>query len=95
MRYKIEPVSGPDEQEVISSDSFVAIATCPRCGARWKSGAALPADDPNAVEKQGARRVEMLAQIRNGCPNCSQGGGGVRARQQHGRLRSAWPGSRR
>jgi hypothetical protein len=94
MRYKIEPVNGPDEQEVISDDGFVAIATCPRCGARWKSSASLPADDPNTVEKQGSRRVEMLAQIRNGCPNCSQSGGGVQARQ-HGRLRSAWPGSRR
>ncbi|MGI8913818.1 MAG: hypothetical protein ACR2JY_08540 [Chloroflexota bacterium] len=94
MRYKIEAVSGPDEQENISSDGFVAIATCPQCGARWKSNGALPADDPNAGEKQGSRRVEMLAQMRNGCPDCSQGGRGVQSRQ-HGRLRSAWPGSRR
>lgn len=95
MRYKIEAVTGPDEQEVITGDGFVAIATCPSCGARWKSGGILATDDPNAVEKQGARRVEMLAQIRNGCPDCSQGGRGAQARQQHGRLRSAWPGSRR
>jgi hypothetical protein len=94
MRYKIEPVSDPDEQEVISGGSFVAIATCPQCGTRWKSKAPLSADDPSAAEKQGARRVEMLAQMRNGCPSCSQGGRGVPARQ-HGRLRSAWPGSRR
>jgi hypothetical protein len=94
MRYKIERVSDPDEQEAVKSDGFIAIATCPQCGARWKSAATLAADDPNAAEKQGARRVEMLAQMRNGCPNCSQGGRGVQGRQ-HGRLRSAWPGSRR
>lgn len=94
MHYKIEPVADADEQEVIESDRFVAIATCPRCGARWKSSGALSADDANGGEKQGARRVEMLAQIRNGCPNCSQGGRGMQGRQ-HGRLRSAWPGSRR
>jgi hypothetical protein len=94
MRYKIEPVSSPDEQETREGDQFVAIATCPNCGARWKSGERLAADDANAAEKQGARRVEMLAQMRNGCPTCSHGGPAVRERQ-HGRLRSAWPGSRR
>lgn len=94
MRYKIAPVSGPDEQESCDADHFVAIATCPNCGARWKSDERLTAADANAAEKQGARRVEMLAQMRNGCPACSRGGPAMRERQ-HGRLRSAWPGSRR
>lgn len=94
MRYKIEPVSNPDEQEVVDSDHYVAIAHCPQCGTRWKSSEALRADDPHSAEKQGARRVEMLAQMRNGCRNCSGGNAGSRDRQ-YGRLRSAWPGSRR
>ena len=84
----------PDEQEIVTDASFVAIAACPRCGARWKSEETLSAGDANGTEKQGARRVEMLAQMRNGCPTCNQGGRGNQARQ-HGRLRSAWPGSRR
>ena len=94
MRYKIEPVSDPDEQEIVDNGHFVAIVRCPQCGARWKSGEALRADDPHGAEKQGARRVEKLAQLRNGCRNCSGANSGPRDRQ-HGRLRSAWPGSRR
>ncbi|GEM_PF-3983130 len=94
MKYKIEHVTDENEQEQIADRSFVAIATCPRCGQRWKSEGPLRADDPIASEKLGARRVEMLAQLRNGCPACTRDGTAARERQ-HGRLRSAWPGSRR
>lgn len=94
MPYKLERVSDPEAGEVLADDRFVAIATCPHCGARWQSSGSLRPGDPDAREKAGARRVEMLAQLRNGCPECAQRGAGVRSRQ-HGRLRSAWPGSRR
>ena len=94
MRFKLEPVTNPDEEQSVADGQFVAIAACPRCGRRWKSTGTVQPDDPNANEKLGARRVEMLALLRNGCPECSRDAGSPRDRQ-HGRLRSAWPGSRR
>jgi hypothetical protein len=94
MRYKIEPVTNPDEDTTVADGQFTAVVACPRCGRRWKSSGALAANEQGVQELVGARRVEMLAQFRNGCPACSSGGGALRDRQ-HGRLRSAWPGSRR
>lgn len=94
MRFKIEPAESADEDTTVADGQYTAVVACPRCGRRWKSSGALDASDLDANEQVGARRVEMLAQLRNGCPACSSGGGNVRDRQ-HGRLRSAWPGSRR
>jgi hypothetical protein len=93
MPFKMVLVDNPDEQESTTGEQFVAIVTCPVCGRRWKSTGALKPDDASAAEKLGARNVEMLAMLRNGCPSCSRGGG--YSARQHGRLRGAWPGSRR
>lgn len=94
MRFKIEPAADTDDDMAMADGQFTAVVGCPRCGRHWKSSGSLTASDLEAKEQVGARRVEMLAQLRNGCPACSSGGGNVRDRQ-HGRLRSAWPGSRR